>query len=154
MNSASVSLHRLTPFQPGDGSVLGHIYKDFSPSCQNQSENCCFVFASLTCAGNRHQEHNQHKHTCPQCVHGSLSAQTRFYFFLSLLVVSGCFTLIFFPLATLIGGSGWTDYLPVDSETLAVWTSKPRTTSNTHSDSLAVSCSAVPPQKPDETCSI
>lgn len=80
--------------------------------------NSSLGIASLTFTGNRHQEQKQHKRTCPHCVHDSpslslfLSVCTKKVYFLSLLVVSGCLTLIF-PL-TLIRGSGWTDELPVD----------------------------------------
>ncbi len=63
-------------------------------------------------------------------------------FFLSLLVVSGCLALIFFPL-TLIRGSGWTDYLPVDWDADCVNFKATYSLQHPQWVSLTVSCSAV-----------
>ena len=117
----------------------------------------CVVFASLTCTGNRHQEHKQHNHTCPHYIHDSLiTVFLCVWTGLSLsLVHSWLFFFVFFfwlprsespsPHSDLIRGSGWTLYLPMDWVAACVNLRASCTTFNTHGEPLwlTVVCSAV-----------
>lgn len=108
----------------------------------------CVVFASLTCTGNRHQEHKQHNHTCPHYIHDSLitvflcvwtglslslvhSWLFFFVFFSGCLVLSPPpLTLIWSEEVAELSTCQWTESLPV-------WTSEHRAQPSTPTVSLS-----------------